>query len=176
MIDKKKNKQKVQLLRWSNTKLEDICFCLENLGLSEKIFKSKKIGIKVNLAGGTIFKDISPVITNPDVLEMVLQSLIHIQPELTIYIMESDSIMRGFAEKKFLNQGYAERFSSLKQVQFIDLSHTQVNVYDCANVYFKEGIVLSRIFSEIDFFPFLVRQPTNLVYILFRFFFLCTIF
>ena len=84
-----------------------------------------------------------------------------INPNIYIYIIEFDSIGRGFAKDKFAFQKYTELIESYPNIELYDLSHSPVSIYDIKGAYFKEGIILSSLFRDVDFLISMSKMKTH---------------
>lgn len=95
------NKSRVFLEPYSNMSLERINEVIQSLGLWDDFRSAKQIAIKPNLAAGTVKLPDTGTVTNPEVLEFVIQALLLMNPHTEISIVESDSIGLGLAPQKF---------------------------------------------------------------------------
>ena len=148
--------------RWDNQFSSILKERIENFGLLDYLKGTARVMIKPNLCAGTLFGSETGVVTNPDILFDLVQALLQINDSLRISIAESDSIGRGFAREKFLFQGYPDIFKCYPQVELVDLSRTSVEVYSYSGSFFKDGIVLSSIFKEVDLFISLGKMKTHI--------------
>lgn len=151
----------VTIHAWDGLRPEDIISTFSSLGVLQKLLAAHKLAIKVNLAAGQLLDYSTGAVTNPNILLLIVETLLSINSELEIYILESDSIGRGFATAKFEHQQYKSLFSHLKKVHLFDLSHSAVQTYACANLHFKDPLILSSIFAEMDCFISLSKMKTH---------------
>jgi uncharacterized protein (DUF362 family) len=158
-------KTPVHLERFSLCTEDRLIHIAECLGLANAIAEANSIVVKPNLCAGTIYAPGSAVVTNPAVLDLLVRSLIRVNPRATISIVESDSIGLGLTPLKFEHQGYKEIFSRFPQVQLVDLSRSAVAIYPTPRLHFEQGIVLPRIVVESDLFISLgkIKTHTNTV-------------
>jgi len=157
-----KSRSSVLLVRWSSLTHFSFLDALYDLDILDRIYESKHIAIKVNLAAGTRFVSGSPVVTNSTILEFMVAALLEANQNLKISIVEADSVGMGFAYRKFEHQGYPRLFSDYFQVNLVDLSRSPLELFELNGRFFKEGIALPRIFREIDFFISLGKMKTHL--------------
>ena len=151
----------VFLKRFSTLDSQELISTINKLDLYSKLELSKKIVIKPNLCAGTIFKSPSPVVTNANVFDFLIQTILLVNTRASIIIVESDSIGPGFAEDKFRNQEYQGLFSKHPQINFVDLSRSPVACYPCAGLFFKQGIILPTAVIDSDFFISLGKIKTH---------------
>ena len=139
----------------------DLMATFESLGLAHHIKAADRIAVKPNLCAGTICLPPSGVVTNPQVLDMVVQALVGLNDHASVAIVESDSTGPGLAVDKFAHQGYPQRFSRYSQVRLVDLSRSPVSRYTCPGRYFRHGLVLPRIIREADLFVSVGKMKTH---------------
>lgn len=94
-------KTPVYLERFSLCSEDRLIHIVECLSLADAIANANSIVVKPNLCAGTVYAPGSAVVTNPAVLDLLIRSLIRINPRATISIVESDSIGLGLALLKF---------------------------------------------------------------------------
>lgn len=158
-------KSRVFLEAFSSMNPERMETILGSLGLMSDLKGAKSIVLKPNLAAGTAKTPDTGTVTNPDILEFLVQFLLTANPSAEILIVESDSIGLGLAPQKFRFQGYYERFGRYDRVRIVDLSRSMIAAYPCAGEFFKQGVVLPEIVVESDLFVSVgkIKTHTNTV-------------
>lgn len=136
---------------------------IRSLGLSDRLSGARIIGIKPNLCAGSRCEPSSGVVTNPAILECVVEALRSENPHAQIVIMESDSVGGGYADLKFAFQGYNKLESKHRNVHTLNLSTTPIIPVPYRGLYFKESVVISNIFPQLDFFVSLGKMKTHAI-------------
>jgi len=158
----KKPVSTVQIVKWSELSSQSLTKYFEKIGIAENISRANKIIIKPNLCAGSLMGPESGCVTNPDILILLVETIKGLNGDIFISIVESASIGRVFATDKFRFQKYTELFKHYERVECVDLSASKVAVYPCARLFFKDGIVLPKIFNDADFFISLGKMKTHI--------------
>lgn len=138
----------------------------ENLELIEKLKSANYVVIKPNFAAGTYVKADSHVVSDLKLIGKLIDFILSIAPEKTIYIAESDSTGSGYAFLKFENLGLPESLcvskKSLDNIKLLDMSRDMLkHIEDDRFLHFTNAdkqLWLSKILVESEF----VIDATNL--------------
>jgi len=154
---------KVILLKVVSPTENDIYSSLER-GISNiidpnRLSNAKKIVIKVNLCKP--FPADSGATVDIRVTESLLKLIWEPNPTAEIYVVESDSGSR-FAEEAFRETGYLSLKERHKNLKIVNLSKTsQILVNDHRLRYFKQGLRLSEVFLDCDYFISVSKLKTH---------------
>lgn len=138
----------------------------EKLELIEKLKLANYVVIKPNFAAGTYVKADSHVVSDLKLVGRLIEYILLIAPEKTIYIAESDSTGSGYAFLKFENLGLPESLcvseKSLDHIKLLDMSRDMLkHIEDDRFLYFTNAdkqLWLSKTLIESDF----IIDATNL--------------
>jgi uncharacterized protein (DUF362 family) len=138
----------------------------EKLKLTEKLKDANYVVIKPNFAAGTYVEADSHVVTDIRLVGRLVEFVLYVDPEKTVYIAESDSTGFGFAFLKFENLKLPESLcvsaETLKHVKLLDMSRDMLKqVDDKRFLHFTNAdkqLWLSKTLLEADF----IIDATNL--------------
>ena len=138
----------------------------KKLGLIEKLRTANYVVIKPNFAAGTYVEADSHVVTDLKLMGRLVEYILTVTPEKTVYIAESDSTGFGFAFLKFENLKLPESLcisdEALKHIKLLDMSRDMLKqVEDTRFLHFTNAdkqLWVSKTLLESDF----IIDATNL--------------
>ncbi len=138
----------------------------EKLGLIDKLMTANYVIIKPNFAAGTYVKADSHVVSDLKLVGSLVEFILSVDPDKTVYIAESDSTGFGYAFLKFENLGLPESLNlndeALKHVKLLDMSRDMLkHIEDDRFLHFTNAdkqLWLSKTLLESEF----IIDVTNL--------------
>jgi uncharacterized protein (DUF362 family) len=137
------------------------CENLKQMQLYDSLKTAGCIIIKPNLTGGSYTKEEAGAITPKKILVKLISFLNEIVPNVTIYIMESDSNNYDYAYQKFEFQEYNDIVKSFPTVQLYDATRSPQTTIEFNGLFFKKAIRIAEIFKGNYFFISLAKAKTH---------------
>jgi len=161
----------IQINKSKKITTEQLDLILDELKIKDKLYSSKIIIIKPNFAAGTYVETDSHVVSNISFLRDIINSILEINKESTIYIAESDSTGYGFAYLKFEHFNLPDCLQldeeKAKRVKILDLSRDRlVRINNTRFKYFcteDKQLWLSGTLMNADFIISLSNLKTHTV-------------